>query len=268
MKKLAGRFMHWALGASTRDKADLGYLLRIYMFPAKPFATGVWSAIKLSRLGFGVWFLWRRAVVALTWRKSGAGKFDAHTAKVVDHNANQTWRITRQRTERLLNVMRSIRRIEPSRARVLVIGPRNEAEILLFEAYGFALENIEAIDLFSVSPRIKEMDMHDLRYPAHNFDIVYASYVLTYSDRLQTAIDQMIGVLKPGGLLAISWGIDTKGDTNVVGTRSLRGLLGDVRDLIGDRLEHVYWQEAHPAGTGFSCSYIAAVADGLPLTKP
>ena len=268
MKKLVGRFMHWVLQASTRDKADPGFLLRIYMFPAKPFSTGVWSAVKLTRLGFGIWFLLRRLVVALQGRRSRTLTFDAHTAKVVDHNANQTWRITRQRTERLLNVMRSIRRIDPGRARVLIIGPRNEAEILLFEAYGFAAQNIEAIDLFSVSPRIKEMDMHDLRYPADSFDIVYASYVLGYSDRLQTAVDQMIGVTKPGGLLAISWGVDAKDETNVVGTRSLRGMLGDLRDLIGERLEHVYWQEAHPSGSVFSCSYIAAIAKNPALTKP
>jgi SAM-dependent methyltransferase len=238
------------------------------MFPAKPFATGVWSAVRLTRLGFGIWFLWRRFVVALQGRRRRTLAFDAHTVKVVDHNANQAWRITRQRTERLLNVMRSIRRIDPRRARVLIIGPRNEAEILLFEAYGFVAQNIEAIDLFSVSPWIKEMDMHDLRYPADSFDIVYASYVLTYSDRLQTAVDQMIGVTKPGGLLALSWGIDTKGETNVVGTRSLRGMLGEVRDLIGDRLEHVYWQEAHPNGTVYGCSYIAAIAKTPVVTKP
>ena len=87
---------------------------------------------------------------------------------------------------------------------MLVIGPRNEAEIFNFIGKGFKLDNITSIDLFSYSPLIKKMDMHNLILQSNYFDIVYAGWVIIYSENRKRALEQMIAVTKPGGLIALT----------------------------------------------------------------
>ena len=87
---------------------------------------------------------------------------------------------------------------------LLVIGPRNEAELFNFIGKGFNKTNISAIDLFSYSPMIKKMDMHDLEFPMNQFDIVYAGWVIIYSENRKRAIEQMMSVTKAGGLIALT----------------------------------------------------------------
>jgi hypothetical protein len=87
---------------------------------------------------------------------------------------------------------------------LLVIGPRNESEIFNFISKGFKLDNITAIDLFSYSPLIKKMDMHNLNLQLEYFDIVYAGWVIIYSENRKRALEQMIAVTKPGGLIALT----------------------------------------------------------------
>jgi hypothetical protein len=87
---------------------------------------------------------------------------------------------------------------------LLVIGPRNEAELFNFIGKGFNKNNISAIDLFSYSPMIETMDMHDLKFSKKKFDIVYAGWVIIYSENRRRAIEQMLSVTKPGGLIALT----------------------------------------------------------------
>src|SRR5439155_23120353 len=93
--------------------------------------------------------------------------------EVIAWNTHMVWEIRRRRTERLMNVLRTIEGLPIKRSRILCIGPRNEAEILLLSLYGFPIDNIVSIDLFSYSDLIQVMDMHDLKFPADSFDIVY-----------------------------------------------------------------------------------------------
>jgi hypothetical protein len=85
----------------------------------------------------------------------------------------------RNRTEKVMNVLRSIENYNFSTSKILVVGSRNEAELMLLDAYGF--RDSEAIDLFSYSPRIKVMDMNEMSYQDNHFDIYYSSYVIKYS---------------------------------------------------------------------------------------
>lgn len=257
------RLLASCVGLSKHDapKAGVRFMLRIYMFPPTPVGISFREYLLRSRLGFGLWFLGRRFINALHAVRRGAALTYGHLEKVVGHNYDMVWRITRQRTERLINILSSLRGFDRRSAKVLVIGPRNEAELLLFAAHGFKLENISAIDLFSVSPMIQVMDMHDMSFADNSFDLVYAAYVLTYSDRPQRAVDEMLRVVKDGGLFVAAWGIDHTSESNVVGVQTLRGLLKELYGYIGNRLGFIFWQEEHAEGgkTALSMSSIVRI---------
>ena len=87
---------------------------------------------------------------------------------------------------------------------VLCIGPRSEGELLLLEAYGFKRGNVRGLDLISYSPLVDLGDMHAMPYPDNSWDVVISSMVLPYSDNQQKAINEMIRVAKPNGVVAIS----------------------------------------------------------------
>ena len=111
-----------------------------------------------------------------------------------------------EKSSLFINYLNSISFLHKARRdqHLLVIGPRNEAELFNFIGKGFNKNNISAIDLFSYSPMIETMDMHDLKFPNKQFDIVYAGWVIIYSENRRRAIEQMLAVTKPGGLIALT----------------------------------------------------------------
>ena len=248
------------LRVSRRDTASVRGIWRSYMFPSPPVPIRFSQYLKLTRVGFGVWFLMRRAMHAFRSPRIEKAAAEQTAQGTIEHNLDGVWRITRQRSERLIGVLKNVRAVDRHSAKVLVIGPRNEAELLLMAGHGFDLGNILAIDLISVCPAIKVMDMHAMSFPDNTFDIVYASYVLTYSNAPSKAVSEMLRVLKPGGILAVAWGLDFKKDENVVGTQSMRGQLDEMRGYLGRSEGHVYWQEAHRTGTSVACSMIVQSA--------
>jgi hypothetical protein len=116
----------------------------------------------------------------------------------------------RLRTEKTIRLLGSLDAVIPKAPEILIIGPRNDGEVLLFMFYGY--KKIKAIDLFSNSPLIDIMDMNRLKYKANSFDIYYSSFVLTYSNNLAKTIAEAIRVTKNNGLLLFSFNgnIDTK----------------------------------------------------------
>lgn len=88
--------------------------------------------------------------------------------------------------------------------KVLLIGPRNEAEIFTFLGNGFGRKTLFSIDLFSYSPLINIMDMHNLKFADNEFDIVYAGWVISYSENRTKAISEMLRVTRPGGVVGIT----------------------------------------------------------------
>jgi SAM-dependent methyltransferase len=87
---------------------------------------------------------------------------------------------------------------------VLSIGPRSESELFLLEAYGFHRKNIRGFDLISYSPLVDLGDMHAMPYSDNTWDVVISSMVLSYSDNQQKAVDEMIRVARPNGIIALS----------------------------------------------------------------
>lgn len=133
--------------------------------------------------------------------------------------------------------------------KILIIGPRNEAEIFSFASRGYLLKNIKAIDLFSYSPLVEVMDMHNLNFEDNYFDIVYAGWVIAYSDNKLKAFSEMERVTKKGGLISLTAGISNKTNEEIIAERGymigsckrLRNL-NDLSDLFKESLGQIVYQ--------------------------
>lgn len=226
------------------------YLLRRALLPFyKPTRSRVFPGpLKAMLAQPAIFELWYRAralkgmlthgMQALDDKGMKAGGGFLH--KVASYNKSQLWEWHRIRTEKLTMALRCIDDL-PANPRILVIGPRNEAEVLLLNLYRFPMKDIEAIDIFSYSKIIKLQDMHDIKFPDNSFDVVYSAWTLRYSYDLQKAVDEIVRVLKPGGLAAIGWShesIVTSADGS-----PMKGGLSDLHRAFGDRLGWIYWQE-------------------------
>lgn len=164
--------------------------------------------------------------------------------RVTSYNRSRLWEFFRVRTEKLMAVLRCIDAV-PRDARILVIGPRNEAEILLLSLYGFELRNITGVDLFSYSPLIQLGDMHDLEFPDDTFDVVYSAWTLAYSYDLKKACAEILRVAKPGAVVATGMShtaVASDLDISPITQGGLSELLG----LFAPHVAQVYWQESSP----------------------
>lgn len=85
----------------------------------------------------------------------------------------------------------------------LIIGPRNEHDLVLYASLGGAWSKVKGVDLISYSPKIDLGDMHCLPYESSLFDAVICGWTLSYSRHPQKAVDEMMRVLKPGGMVAL-----------------------------------------------------------------
>lgn len=157
------------------------------------------------------------------------------------------------RTGRLINPLTSLDPVygQESQIKVLSIGPRTEMEIFHLLAVGFRLENITALDLISSSPLIETGDMHNLPYEDRSFHVVISSWVLGYSSAPQRAVDEMLRVCANRGLIAIGLtyepgvgrGVvaDNPSEDEIIG--SMYGSVDELKALIGNKLECVYFQQ-------------------------
>ena len=108
-----------------------------------------------------------------------------------------------QRSSRLINPLKSIDYIKFEKQKILSIGPRLESEIFNLVKNGFLLKNIKAIDLQSYSRLIDLGDMCSMKFEKNSFDIIFCGWVLTYTNLIQTAVDEMIRVTKNNGYISI-----------------------------------------------------------------
>ncbi len=88
--------------------------------------------------------------------------------------------------------------------KVLIIGPKLEAEILSVMSYGIPLKNITAVDLISYSPWVDQADMHNLPYSNDEFDLILCGWVIAYSNDKLKAANEMKRVGKNGVIIALS----------------------------------------------------------------
>ena len=240
-----------------------------------PIVIRFWRAIMLQPLPFFLWFRLRWYWFRITGQPMKVFEKPStpdHIHKnVIPYSMRKMRGMDRKRTERLINVLRSVHDLDLPNARVLNIGPRNEMELLLLRLYGFRGKNITAVDLFSYSPHIQVMDMHDLSFADDAFDVTYCAYTLRYSDNVERACREIIRCTRHGGLVAASFVTEaeparaaTGGEREAIIGSRLAGGIGDLLRHFGSACGEVYWREeyrfAGPVEPEKHCSVIFKVS--------
>lgn len=220
-------------------------------FLQRPLFFTVWFRFRV--LFFKLFYIKRNHITKMDNAYSDKDLAEHVLNEVTPYNESQVHSFIkghRKRTEIVINILKSIRGLDRKNSKVLSIGPRNEAELLLFSTYGFSYKNLTGIDLFSPCPSIKVMDMHNMKFDDNSFDIVCSLYVLRYSTDVPQACKEMLRVAKDGALMVIG---NTFGYTShLVGTE----LAGGTEEMISyfkDNVDWVYWREEFPdnsAGEG------------------
>jgi SAM-dependent methyltransferase len=171
----------------------------------------------------------------------------SHNRQEVDSGAFNS----SKRTLRLINPLMAIEGVyeAPHELDVLSIGPRTEMELLHLVGAGFMPRRVKALDLISTSPWIEAGDMHAMPYPDRSFDVVISSWVLIYSRDPQKAVDEMVRVIRDGGLIAIGGTYNPAAaeleykdaGAKIQGTMFRR--VDQYKALLGDRLDTVHFQD-------------------------
>jgi len=107
--------------------------------------------------------------------------------------------------ERMNKIIKPIAVLEnvPKNAKILVIGPRNEDDILNLVGNGFSSKNIIGLDLISYSPLIEVGDMHQTRFQDSYFDVIICGWTLSYSNKPEKFAQEAVRILKNKGVIGI-----------------------------------------------------------------
>jgi SAM-dependent methyltransferase len=135
------------------------------------------------------------------------------------------------------------------KTKILTIGPRSEGEILNLVAYGFSLKNIRGLDLISYSPWIDIGDMHNMPYKDDSFNVLVNGFCIEYSENYQKAANEMLRVVKDGGILAIGFSHTAPKLREKIAeqkgykfTKSLHNL-DHLYDLFKGHIDHIYFSQ-------------------------
>ena len=140
---------------------------------------------------------------------------DEHLRRVQDYNSDVTLkkRFSRtRRNERLFRVM-AMPPHDTGDDNLLLIGPRNVAELVLGWLYGFRWRNITGIDLYSTNPKIKVMDMQAMTFADATFDAIVMSHTFSYANDPVQCLAECARVLKPAGRLVFNHAFTPLEDT-------------------------------------------------------
>jgi len=108
--------------------------------------------------------------------------------------------------DRMLDILMPLFASESFRpnGQTLIVGPRNEHDLLLYTSLGGSWSKLRGVDLISYSPKIDLGDMHQLPYEPNSCDAIICGWTLSYSKQPQKAVDEMLRLLKPGGMIALA----------------------------------------------------------------
>ncbi len=108
-----------------------------------------------------------------------------------------------RRAERYYQIV-SLPPRDMSKENILIIGGKNVVELFIAWIYGFKWGNIIGIDLFSLHPKIKIMDMEDMSFADETFDNVTMANVYGYQLDPEKCIAEISRILRPGGKLCFN----------------------------------------------------------------
>ncbi|MEM7784716.1 MAG: class I SAM-dependent methyltransferase [Planctomycetota bacterium] len=177
------------------------------------------------------------------------------TKETLQHNLKSLKDFSNRRMELLIRPLSVIETVQPS-SRVLLIGPRNENDLLIASTYlDIPIHLIRGLDLISYSKQIDLGDMHQMPYDDDQFDIVICGWTLSYSAHPQKLADEMSRVCAPGGLIAVGVEyseLDESGYRQLLGYNlSVPGMdrinsVPQILDLFGQRVDEVMFSHNAP----------------------
>lgn len=119
------------------------------------------------------------------------------------HNLKQLKDFSNPRMELLIRPL-SVLEFLKSESDVLIIGPRNENDLLRLMASGFSPAHVRGLDLMSYSPLVDVGDMHETPYEDNQWDAILCGWTLSYSRNPLLFSKELIRIAKPGSAIAIA----------------------------------------------------------------
>lgn len=144
--------------------------------------------------------LWYYFSVRKYWKElSSEHAFDV----TLMHNKKSLRNFSISRMDLLIRPLSAIEVLNGSSG-ILVIGPRNESDLLKLWAHGFNRSRIRGLDLMSYSPWIDVGDMHNTSYPDNQWDAIVCGWTLSYSRTPALFAKELLRIAKSGCAIAIA----------------------------------------------------------------
>lgn len=159
-------------------------------------------------------------------------------------------------------------------ARILVIGPRNEDDILNLIGSGFNKRNIIGLDLISYSPYIEVGDMHNTRFTDSYFDVVICGWTLSYSNQPKKFAEELTRILKNNGVIAIGVEYSELTEEQAVATQGYHlktdnfdriNSVEAILKLFEGHIKHVNYQEDAPNRISHSEVFLKEVSNVIAI---
>lgn len=131
--------------------------------------------------------------------------------KTVDHNLKGLSKFGLTRMNKIIKPLSVLENLNEN-SKILVIGPRNEEDILNLIGNGFSKKNIIGLDLISYSPFIQIGDMHQTNFESDSFDAIVCGWTLSYSNQPSKFANEMVRIIKNKGVIAIGVEYSTLSD--------------------------------------------------------
>ena len=155
---------------------------------------------------------------------------------------------------------------------VLIIGPRNENDLLKLAASGFNLSRVRGLDLMSYSPLIDVGDMHETPYEDNRWDAIICGWTLSYSRNPVLFAKEIIRIAKPGCAVAIgveyaslSYEDAVKLDGYSIADKGFERInsVDQILALFEGHVEHVYFSHDAPLKRHHTAKGFVPVPSGV-----
>ncbi len=180
---------------------------------------------------------------------------DNSVEETIQHNLKSLKDFSNCRIELLIRPLSVIESVRHARS-VLLIGPRNENDLLIASTYlDIPLNCVRGLDLISYSKQIDLGDMHDMPYEDNSFDVVICGWTMSYSNQPKVLADEMARVCRSGGVCAVGVEystLDEAGYEKLLGyslaIEDLKRInsVKQINDLFGANLDQVFFSHDSP----------------------
>lgn len=127
-------------------------------------------------------------------------------------------------------------------AKILVLGPRTENDLLILNGYGF--KNVVGLDLITYSPYILLGDMHAMPFIENDFDVVICGWTISYSKEPDIACNEIYRVLNSSGIAIFGFDHLNINNSNIKGDAPVQpnriNSTSDIKKMFENKIHSVY----------------------------